>query len=652
MIKHWRNINGALIIRLIRIYCLAFSIGVLCINNIFASNQTPDSSFICGHIDTSVKRAVKLYDEGKLDSAFILAEIILNKCDALSITQQGKLNILCGNIKEDMGDYAKGFYFYDRAFSNYIAANNLNGLAIAINNIGNMYYRWSYFEKAVIYHKQALSIHVYNHDNKGIASSYNNLGNIYFSWNKYDKALAQYKKALALKSASKDSSELANIQINAGSAYLSLNNLSEAEKCYNSAFAIAKKQNNVVLQTDCQINIGYIRFLQKKYYEAIVLYRKAFQTSKEKGFVLEELMASKNLSEVYYATDSILLGNKFMNDSWLLAQTNHLTEVTLDLMDIKMTRLEKEGKIAEAYQMLKESKILNDSIFNESSMTQLIDLQSIEKAEKQLREIQIKNLQISLRENELWNLRQLLLLISGLLLTGVAVILIIFKYREKKSQLNHEKQLRTSMQKSLAAQMNPHFISNSLNSIQKFFLENDIDSASSYLNNFGSLIRTVLDSSMHEYISIEEEIQILRLYTELESLRLNRPIELIVNWNENLGIEKCKIPPLILQPIIENAIWHGLAHIEKSGIIQIDFNFEGHFIKCTICDNGRGLSHSKKINAFRKLSGRKSYGLQLVKDRLRMMKNDRKDFVSVIIEDILDSDVSTGTRVILFIPKL
>jgi hypothetical protein len=363
-------------------------------------------------------------------------------------------------------------------------------------------------------------------------------------------------------------------------------------------------------------------------------------------------MACKNLAEAYYACDSIKSGNFYLQNAWSIAEKNELKEVLLDLMTMKMERMEKEGKIPEAFSLLKQSKKLSDSIFNENSMLQINDLQSIEKVEKQLREIQIKNLQLNLREEEIWNLRQFMVLILAILIIGITALIIIFKYREKKSQLNHIKQLHKSMQKALAAQMNPHFISNSLNSIQKFFLENDVDAASTYLNNFGSLIRTVLNSSMTELITFEEEIQILRLYTELEALRLNKAIELIIEASVDFELEKHKIPPLLLQPVIENAIWHGIAHHKEPGKIKIHFSIEGKFVKCSITDNGIGRNQSKQLNAFKKLSGRKSYGLQLVQDRLQIMNSGKKEYTSMIVEDLYEGDIPTGTKVLLFIPIL
>jgi tetratricopeptide (TPR) repeat protein len=616
------------------------------------TSQNSDATEICDHTETLIEQCEKLYDNGNIDSTFSLAYKALNTCNGLSHTLTGKLNNLCGNVSEDKGDYKNAMYYYDQAFNYFIEAQDLNGISNAVNNIGNIYYRWSYYDKAVYYHKQALQIRKLTNNSKGIASSFNNLGNIYYSWKKFDKALEQYNKALSLKKKLNDSTELANIQINAGSAYLGLGDLSEAENCYTIAAEITKKQKNIVLQTDCQINIGYIRFQQIRYAEAIAIYKNAFVVSSQNDLKLEELMSSKNLAEVYYACDSITPGDFYYEIAWKLAEENDIKEVLLDLMTMKMDRLEIEGKIPEAYQLLKQSKNLSDSIFNETSMLQINDLQSLEKAEKQLREIQIKNLQLNLREEEIWNLRQLMILISAILIIGISALIIIFKYREKKSQLNHIKQLHKSMQKALAAQMNPHFISNSLNSIQKFFLENDVDAASTYLNDFGSLIRTVLNSSMTELITFEEEIQILKLYTALEALRLNKKIELIIESDDEIELETYQIPPLLLQPVIENAIWHGIAHHKESGKINIHFSAEGRFVRCSITDNGIGRNQSKQLNIYKKLSGRKSYGLQLVQDRLRIMNSGKKEYMSMIVEDLFDGDVPSGTKVILFIPIL
>lgn len=627
-------------------------IAFLFLHNIIKSSpQNNFSKDTCLNVDSLIKKAENLYSAGNLDSAQQISFRILKTCYNLNDVLSGKLNNLLGNIQEDQGNYNKALNYYNLAINLFKRSNNIKGLSTALNNNGNIYYRWGQYEKAILFQKQALQYRKLINDQSGIASSYNNMGNIYYSWKKYEKALNYYKQAYELKLLLKDSLDLLNIQINIGSAWLGVGNLKEAELNYQKAWQLAK--NNIVLQTDCQINIGYIRFCEKKYSEAIQIFKSALKASNKNELFLEKVMLNKNLAETYFEIDSIPIALKYYNTSMELAKKNNLTEIKLDLMLLKISYLEKTNKIKEAYYLQKEYHSLYDSIFNESSMRQVMDLQSAQKIESQIKEIQIRDLNLSLRDKEISNLR-LIFTLSSILIIGIIIFFFVFfKYREKKSELKNEIIINSTMQKALAAQMNPHFISNSLNSIQKFFLENDVDAASTYLNNFGNMIRTVLNSSMSEYITFEEEIQILKLYTELEAMRLNKNIELIIDHTDDLKLEKIKIPPLLLQPVIENAIWHGIAHNNENGKITIKIQHKGNSLICEIDDNGVGRDKSREINAAMYKANRKSYGLKLVEDRLKIMYRNKKQVNLITIDNIIsDKKTVLGTKVILTIPEL
>lgn len=228
------------------------------------------------------------------------------------------------------------------------------------------------------------------------------------------------------------------------------------------------------------------------------------------------------------------------------------------------------------------------------------------------------------------------------------IIFFINRVRYRKNQLIAQKKQFTAMQKALSAQMNPHFISNSLNSIQNYFFKNDILSATDYLNRFGFLIRRVLDKSMKEYISFDEEIEILRLYIQLESLRLEKNIELELIIPEEFPSGCIAIPPLILQPIIENSIWHGISYIDGNGKITIEIEQNIKYFTCLISDNGIGLHKKENSSAH---SNKNSYGLKLVQERIKIMSPEKSLEENVMITEKYDIANNTiGVMVSLKIP--
>jgi ligand-binding sensor domain-containing protein len=204
---------------------------------------------------------------------------------------------------------------------------------------------------------------------------------------------------------------------------------------------------------------------------------------------------------------------------------------------------------------------------------------------------------------------------------------------------------------ALRAQMNPHFIFNSINSIQLFILKNDTESAHKHLSRFSKLMRQVLENSRHEFITLEKELSALELYVELERLRFSYKFHFTVSKGEGVEPEHVLIAPLILQPYIENAIWHGLMHLENSeGQLLLRIEIHGEMLKCIIEDNGIGL---KKSIAIKKDSSHRSAGTSLNKERVETINSLNKSKLSVEFIDKINPDGSPGgTRVEVFLPYL
>jgi len=242
-------------------------------------------------------------------------------------------------------------------------------------------------------------------------------------------------------------------------------------------------------------------------------------------------------------------------------------------------------------------------------------------------------------------------------ITGIIVLIVFFlvilflalfkrlKRRElAKTMLN--KRMAEMELKALRAQMNPHFTFNSMNSIQYYILNNDISAAQRYLSKFAKLIRYILDNSRTTYISIKEEIKILRLYLELESMRFEQSFEYEIVIDKEIKEDIYVIPSMLIQPYIENAIWHGLMPKGEKGKITLRVENQGKKIKCTVEDNGIGR---KKAQELKEKSGRtyKSVGMQVIQERLEILNMLSNDKLTVVITDMEDPG---GTKVEIFIP--
>lgn len=219
------------------------------------------------------------------------------------------------------------------------------------------------------------------------------------------------------------------------------------------------------------------------------------------------------------------------------------------------------------------------------------------------------------------------------------------KHEVEKNYLAFEKQLFELEQKALQLQMNPHFLFNSLNSIQSFVLNNDTDNAIRYLSKFSQLMRRTLANSRESMIPLRDEIQALTLYLEIEKLRFDEKFGFTIHLDPNIDDSYIEIPPMILQPYVENAIIHGLMHTTEKGLLRINISLEKENIICVIEDNGVGREKAAEI---KKQSGieRKSRGMLITKERLEILNLYSKDQYTVKIIDLKDGNgKATGTRV-------
>jgi LytS/YehU family sensor histidine kinase len=197
--------------------------------------------------------------------------------------------------------------------------------------------------------------------------------------------------------------------------------------------------------------------------------------------------------------------------------------------------------------------------------------------------------------------------------------------------------------------MNPHFVFNCLGSISSFIVQNGTDSAIKYLSKFSKLMRLTLEYSKESLIPIDKEMESLQNYLELEQLRFNNVFEFKLSKSNEIE-DDMAIPPLLLQPFVENAIIHGLIPKKENGTISVDFSIEKDSLVCTILDNGIGFEKSKEIKE-NLVAIHKSMALDITKKRLEMMEASTAQKAKVEIKEIKNElGVIQGTKVVLNLP--
>jgi LytS/YehU family sensor histidine kinase len=198
---------------------------------------------------------------------------------------------------------------------------------------------------------------------------------------------------------------------------------------------------------------------------------------------------------------------------------------------------------------------------------------------------------------------------------------------------------------ALRAQMNPHFLFNCLNSINRFILKNETESASDYLTKFSKLIRMVLNNSKQKYITLNEELDCIELYIQLEQLRFKNSFRYKIKCEGDTDADDILVPSLLLQPFVENAIWHGLMYKEGAGNLDIHVLPKDEILECIITDNGVGRKAASEFEN-RSAAKYKSMGLQITKERIALL--DKEGEQSIEIEDLYESNGNAnGTKVTL-----
>lgn len=223
---------------------------------------------------------------------------------------------------------------------------------------------------------------------------------------------------------------------------------------------------------------------------------------------------------------------------------------------------------------------------------------------------------------------------------------IVYQKLEQRRKINDlEIQMAQLKQKTLQLQMNPHVIFNTLNSIQQYIIEHDIDKAVSYLSNFSKLMRRILNNSNERYIPLSDEIEAIRLYLYLESMRLGNSFSYDINIDPEIDTENMEIAPLIIQPFVENAIIHGLIPKKENCVLRISLSkIAEDKLLCVIEDNGVGRKHSEEMK--QKTGSHKSYGMSITRRRLEMLSKISNEDFSVDVVDLKNDDGEpSGTQV-------
>ncbi len=528
-----------------------------------------------------------------------------------------KFNGKIGTVYSDKGDFAKALEYYLVDLKAVQDMGNKKAIALVTGDIGNAYELQGDYVKALEYNFKALQMDIDNGDKSSVSVVNGNIGNIYVDEKNYKSALEYYFKALKVDSEMNNKNSIAVNIGNIGNIYGILGDNDKSLAYALKALSIDEEINNkegVAINTG---NIGNMYSARKEYDKAKPYLFKALAAYSELGSKQGIAATKDNIGGLYLDQKNYADAEKYFLQSVALADSlNYLPCSEEDYQDLSKL-YSATGKWQQAYEASAKYNAIKDSMFSQDKSQEIGHLEAKAEYEQKLAVQKANEVNdATIAEEHSKKQQVMMLLISAVALIVSLIAILIFrslKNVQKEKQLAEQQKSLMEL-RALRAQMNPHFIFNAISSIQHFTLQNNSEDAQKYLSKFSKLIRGVLENSKYESIKLSEELQMLELYIELEQLRFSSKFSYELVIDKNVDVNGVSIAPLIIQPFVENAIWHGLMHLEnKIGKLTITIQKQGDKLKCIIDDNGIGRKRAMEI---RNAKMHRSMGLSITQERM------------------------------------
>ena len=563
------------------------------------------------------------------------------------------LNAL-GSAYRNLSMYEKAIESHKKAEELAIKVNNIELRIISLNMLGVVYRRMDLVRSALDYHSQALVLaNSVELPSESIwlstAVSLNSMGNIYLALEQYDMALEKFEQSLDIEVQSKNKLGLAINHHNIGYAKEGKGLLDEALKNYTKSLSYNNEINSEVGRAICYNSIGCVYIKQKKYDEAYDLISQALEKANSVGdqYYVSTILVSMGWVETELG--NLQKAEQHLKKAILIATDYKLKSVEVNAHERLHQLYRKKGDSASALVHFEAADSIHNTITSQRNINYINDL--VIKYESDTKTEQINALALENEQVKLHLERIQLMVLFGVL--GLILTFILFTTYNRNKKLKVEKKILTLEQDMLRSQMNPHFIFNSLNSIKLYIINNEKENAVYYLNKFAKLIRKILVSSTEKLISLSDELETMELYMNIENIRFNDEIDFKITIDKSVNPENIKVPSLILQPFLENALWHGLSSKkeDKQSRLEGKQQDEQH-VMISITDNGVGRKASASIKNQKTLK-RKSLGLKLTRERLdNFSKGFRNDYAIKIVDLYNDQNQPKGTKVIIEIPLI
>lgn len=524
---------------------------------------------------------------------------------------------------------------------------NSNKLVIT-NTIASVYGGLNQYEKAIRHYGWVIRQAMQQRDTPALRNAFVNTGLMYNETGN-DRMAAEYTR-LALPYLDNDVYSNTIIFSNLADYYAVLSVIDSANYFLTRAEKLAAGSKDEFITHTLATKRANLLLYEKKYQPAEQLLEKSFRYLQQQPVGVELV----NCLLIYASLDTAIhnypRARQHLELLYQITRKMNRKVYMLEALRPLVRVNEQMGNYKEAYAYQQLLIAVSDSVKADKAAERLAELQAQYQTFKKEEEISSLQKESRIKSLELQAARRNktgLILLGIVLLGGLTIFLYIRDLRNKARLRNMKTKLEM---KALRSQMNPHFIFNSLNSIQKYIWEDRQEDASEYLAKFARLIRLVLENSRHATISLEEELHALRLYIEMEHRRNNQKFDYSIELAPGMDAAHIFIPPLLLQPYVENAIWHGLSPKDERGRLTVSIEQKDNALLCTIDDNGVGRQQAGALR--KKTIPQTPMAMNISQQRIEWMQQDTGLKAAVSITDKQVDGRADGTTVLLTLPLI
>lgn len=614
-----------------------------------ANTLAKEIGFIKGEARSLYIKGIYYIGKSDLEKAKIEANYALGLYQKIDNTVEiASCYSLIGYIFYVQGELERAEELLKKSITIFDSLDEKKKILAPYNNLALVYTAQGKKTEALAYFQICLRGNREQGNKNNTAGALLNIARVYSYIDQNDKALPFLLESLELSKEIENDLFISNSLIGLGYVYRFKKEYNKALNYYNEGLLLSTQLDSKEGLYNCYSNIGGLYLERKEFDLALTYYKKSLEASQALGSKTGICGSYIELGVIYYnkgnkqkALENLLKAKKIADEISLI-----ITQKEANLYLAKI--YEESGDYKAALERFKEYKILNDSLFNKEQIEKITELEYEYKYRQELEnasdreQILTKTVKSTSEDLAISQRNSLIAIIAILLLLIISGSIIFFL---KLKQVQAKNKNIFFHQKLLRSQMTPHFIFNSLSILQGLILNKEEKKSITYLSKFSKLLRITLENSRHKTVSLSSELEAINNYMSLQNLDMNPPYIFELSLDENMEDQEIFIPPMLIQPFIENVIEHAFVSQKENKQIAVDLTFENNKLVCTIIDNGIGINSGSKKHK----ESKKSLATTITSERLIVLSNEFQVPGSIKVENRKKYG-QQGTIVTLVIP--